>query len=139
MKVAIVFFEGKNRQKLFSLVKALSQGIKSQGHQVDLIDGAHDVNSKLTMYQYIIMGTESISTIGGKIPEKATSFLPNAGAIQGKRSFAFVSKTFFGSEKALTRLMSSMEKEGMFLKYSEIIQTSIEAEEIGKRLHIEQA
>ena len=139
MKVAIVFFEGKNRQKLFNLVKALSQGIESQGHQVDIIDGSHDVSTRLSMHQYIIMGTESKSTIGGKIPEKVASFLADAGVIQGKRSFAFVSKTFFGSEKALTRLMSSMEKEGMFLKYSEIIQTSIEAEEIGKRLHIEQA
>ena len=138
MKVAIAFFEGKNRAKLFGLVKALSKGIESQGHQVDLIDGTHDVNTKLSMHKYIIVGTESKSTIGGKIPEKVGSFLSNAGAIQGKRSCAFVSKTFFGSEKALSRLMANMEKEGMFLKYSEIIQSAVEAEEIGKRLHIAQ-
>ena len=32
--------------------------------------------------------------------------------------------------------MKGMEKEGMFLKYSSILNSAQEAEEIGKRLHI---
>ena len=35
------------------------------------------------------------------------------------------------------RLVKIMESEGMYLKSSEVIQSEVEAEEIGKRLHIE--
>jgi Trp operon repressor len=56
--------------------------------------------------------------------------------VAGKRSFAFITKNVFGAPKALVRLMKNMEKEGMFLKYSSILNSPQEAEEIGKRLHI---
>jgi hypothetical protein len=32
--------------------------------------------------------------------------------------------------------MKSMEKEGMFIKYSAVLSSAQEAEEIGKRLHV---
>ena len=50
MRIAVVFFEGKNRKRLLALAQALAKGIETQGHQVDVIDGAHDINSKLTIY-----------------------------------------------------------------------------------------
>ena len=138
MRVGIVFIAPKNRDKVMTLAKALGRGIEAQGHQVDLFDGIHDVTNKLTGYQYIVVGTEPITAFGGKIPEKVGGFLSSAGMIQGKRCFAFVPKVFLGSTKALFRLMKAVEKEGMFLKSSEIIQSEVEAEEIGKRLHVEQ-
>ena len=47
MRVAVIFFTSKNRNKLINTTKGLVHGIESQGHQVDLIDGdifgpAHD-------------------------------------------------------------------------------------------------
>ena len=116
MRVAVIFFSGKSRDKLLKISKSLAAGIESQGHQVDIVDGDHDVNTKLTIYKYLAIGTESISIFGGKIPEKVTHFLSQAGVVTGKRSFAFVLKTFFGSTRALFRLMRGMEKEGMYLK-----------------------
>jgi hypothetical protein len=47
-----------------------------------------------------------------------------------------VSKATFGSMKALSRLMKSMEKEGMLIKNSSILASPQEAQEIGKRLHV---
>ena len=138
MRVAVVFFTEKSREKLINISKSLAEGIKSQGHQVDLIDGDRDVNTRLTIYKYIAVGTEAVTSIGGKIPEKVAVFLSAAGVVSGKRCFAFILKKFFGSTKALFRLMKGMEKEGMFLKYSEIIQSDVEAEEIGKRLQVAQ-
>lgn len=138
MRVGIVFIAPKNRDKVMNLAKALGRGIETQGHQVDLFDGIHDVTNRLTAYHYIVVGTEPITAFGGKIPEKVAGFLATAGMIQGKRCFAFVTKVFLGSTKALFRLMKAVEKEGMFLKSSEIIQSEVEAEEIGKRLHVEQ-
>jgi hypothetical protein len=111
--------------------------MESQGHQVDIIDGDHDVNSKLTMYQYIAVGTSALNTFGGKISENMAKFLSNSGVIAGKRSFAFAVKGGIRIGKTLSTIMKAMEHEGMFLKYSEVLSSAVEAEAIGKRLHIE--
>ena len=136
MRVAIVFVPQARREKLLEISKALAAGIQAQGHQVDVIDGSRDVSTKLTIYEYIAIGTEVVSMFGGKIPERASEFVRSSGIVGGKRSFAFVIKKAIGAEKGLARLMKQMEAEGMFLKFSEILSTAAEATEIGKRLII---
>jgi menaquinone-dependent protoporphyrinogen IX oxidase len=136
MRTAVVFFATNARDRILNIARSLARGIESQGHQVDIIDGNHDVNAKLTMYQYIAVGTEPLSNFSGKVPEKVGHYLSSSGMVAGKRCFAFVTKNVFGAAKALGRLMKGMEKEGMFLKYSTILNSPQEAEEIGKRLHI---
>lgn len=137
MRAAVVFFEGKSRKRMLGLAQALAKGIREQGHQVDVIDGGHDVNSKLTIYQYIAVGGESITTFTGKIPEVVTRYLKGAGMISGKRCYAFVSKTSLSSGRALQRLMQAMEGEGMFLKNSGVLNSAVEAEAVGSRLHVD--
>ncbi|HUX51281.1 MAG TPA: hypothetical protein VMW73_10820 [Spirochaetia bacterium] len=136
MRIAVVFVPGRNRDKLLNIAKGLARGIEQQGHQVDIVDGSRDVNTKLTIYEYICIGTEPISSFGGKIPPRIGEFVGGAGILVGKRSFAFVIKSGFSSMRALTRLMKTMEGEGMFLKFSEILLSPEEAVEIGKRLKI---
>ncbi len=136
MRAAVVFFSSASRERILALAKSLSQGIGAQGHQVDLIDGDRDVNAKLTGYHYLAIGAEPQSGFGGKLPDKVTQFLGSAGLVSGKHSFAFVSKTTFGSMKALGRLMKNMEKEGMLIKNSSVLSSPQEAQEIGKRLHV---
>ena len=136
MRVAVVFVPHAKRDKLLEISKALSTGIEAQGHQVDLIDASRDVNTKLTIYEYIAIGTEVVSLFGGKIPDKVSQFLKSGGVVGGKRSFAFVTKKAIGAEKGLSRLMKQMESEGMFLKFSDVLSSPAEATEIGKRLNI---
>lgn len=136
MRAAVVFFSTSSREKVLNLAKALAKGIGQQGHQVDLIDGDRDVNAKLTMYQYLAVGCQPLGGFGGKLPDKVAQFLNSSGLVSGKRSFAFVTKTAFGSLKALARLMRGMEKEGMLIKNSAILNSAGEAEEIGRRLHV---
>jgi len=136
MRAAVIFFSSASRQRILALAKSLSQGIGEQGHHVDLIDGDRDVNAKLTSYQYLAIGAEPLSGFGGKLPDKVPQFLASSGMVSGKHSFAFVSKASFGSMKALSRLMKSMEKEGMLIKNSSILSSPQEAQEIGKRLHV---
>jgi hypothetical protein len=138
MRIGVVFIAEKNRDKLLSLAKALARGVEAQGHQADVLDGSRDTSTKLTIYNYIAVGTEPISLFGGKIPDRVAQFLSSAGMVSGKRCFAFVPKKPLGSTKALFRLMKAMEQEGMFLKSSEILQSDVEAEEIGKRLKLQQ-
>jgi hypothetical protein len=118
------------------LAAALGKGIEKQGNQVDLYDGMKDANVKLTAHQYLVVGAESVSAFRGKIPEQVHTFLAGAGLVAGKKCFAFVPTSTFGSAKALALLMKTMEGEGMFLKNSEIVRSPQEAEEIGKRLHV---
>jgi len=136
MRAAVVFFSSASRERILALAKSLSQGMGAQGHQVDLIDGDRDVNAKLTGYQYLAIGAEPQSGFGGKLPDKVTQFLGSAGLVSGKHSFAFVSKTTFGSTKALGKLMKNMEKEGMLIKNSSVLSSPQEAQEVGKRLHV---
>jgi len=136
MRAGIVFFSVMNRERILSLVRSLARGIEAQGHQVDIIDGNHDIQAKLTMYQYIAIGTETLSNLSSKIPGKIGQFLGASGMIAGKRCFAFVTKNLFGSGKALSRLMKLMEQEGMFIKNSLVLNSTAEAEEVGKKLQI---
>jgi menaquinone-dependent protoporphyrinogen IX oxidase len=136
MRVAVVFFSGRNRERLRDLAKGLARGIEKQGNHVDVFDGDRDSNVKLTIYQYIVVGMEPSGSFSGKVPDSVRSFLSGSGVVSGKKSYAFVSRTAFGTSKSLSNLMRSMEGEGMFLKSSDVLRSSVEAEEIGKRLHI---
>jgi flavorubredoxin len=136
MRTVVVYFSGSNRNRILTLAKALARGMESQGHQVDIVDGDHDVNTKLTVYQYLAVGTEPLSGLGGKIPVKIGQFLNSAGMVAGKKSFAFVQKNVAGAGKALSRLMKTMEKEGMFIKNSTVLNSPEEAEAVGRKLHI---
>jgi menaquinone-dependent protoporphyrinogen IX oxidase len=135
VRVAVVYFPLREGDQVEILAKALAEGLNTQGHQVDLINGASDQDKKLIIYQYIAVGTCKTSFLG-KIDGRISHFLASQGTVQGKKGFAFVVKKMFGSERSLLRLMSAMEKEGMILKSSEVFSATEEARETGKRLHV---
>ncbi len=137
MRVAVVYFPGSKREKIAKISKALAQGIEGQGHQVDIIDAGMDVNSKLSVYQYLAIGAQFTSAFSSKLPEQVNRFLKNAGMVSGKRCFAFILPRPILAGKSLTNLMAAMEGEGMFIKYSDVVQDEAVAREIGKRLAIE--
>ena len=136
MRVAIVSYPKTNKERLSHLCKALAEGISTNGHQVDIIDGVLESEKKLTFYDYIVIGTEPINLFGGKLPERLKEYLAQCGNLVGKRSFAFLPTGGLRSGKSLRVLMTLMEHEGMFIKNSDIIKNEEQARELGKRLHI---
>ncbi len=136
MRAAVIFFSGKSNGTIGSLARALAKGMEHQGHMVDVIDGTKDSGSHLTIHQYIAVGAEPVGTFGGKVPDAVKTFLAAAGAVAGKKCYAFIPKATFGAVKTLSALMKCMEGEGMFLKNSDILRSPAEAEEIGKRLRM---
>ena len=136
MRTAVVFFPSNNREKVREISRALADGIESQGHHVDVIDGSQDVNTKLTIYQHLTVITEQTTLFTGKIPSGITEFLRGAGIVGGKKSFAFVTKKLLGNTKALKRLMHAMEHEGMFLQYSDVLASPEDSKIIGSKLRI---
>ncbi len=136
MKVAVVIIPSGSREQLLVIGRGLARGIQAQGHEVDIIDAETNRDSKLTIYKYIALGTESSSLFGGKLPERVSTFLANAGNVVGTRSFAFVKKSLMRTDITLQRLMRLMEQEGMYLKYSEVLTSEALAFEVGKNLQI---
>lgn len=137
MRVAVLFFGGARRDKTAEVARGLAGGIEKAGHQVDVIDGDRDVNSKLTVYEYIAVGTSAVSMFSGKIDPKIPEFLGRAGMVTGKKCSAFVLTSHFGSQKALRRLMAALEHEGMFIRYSDILRSREEAEVLAGRLKLQ--
>ncbi len=136
MRVATVFFPARRRDRLSAVAQGLARGIEMQGHQVDLIEARRDSDVKLSAYQYIAIGAEQTGLFGGKIPPHVTEFLQQAGAVSGKKSFAFLLPGPVASTKALANLMRAMEHEGMFIRFSEVVKSAGEAETVGKSLQI---
>jgi menaquinone-dependent protoporphyrinogen IX oxidase len=136
MRAAVVFFSGRSGDRIGDLARALAKGMERQGHTVDLIDGAKDAGARLTVHQYVAVGAAPTGTFGGKVPEAVKTFLAAAGAVAGKKCYAFIPKAAFGAAKTLAVLMKCMEGEGMFLKNSDILRSPAEAEEVGRRLRM---
>ena len=137
MKVCVLYASAvKGSDRLKNIAKALAEGVASQGHIVDVFDMSLESGKIVSYYDYLIVGTEAINFFGGKIPPIVSSFLKTAGTITGKRCLGFVSKGGVRSMKTLQSLMRTMEKEGMYLKKSELIAKPEYARAIGKHLHI---
>lgn len=135
MRVAVLYFKNGS-EKVKKIASYLSRGVETLGHQVTLIDAETDSDVKLTIYEYVILGTTSNSFFSSKISDKVSNFLQNAGKVSGTKCYAFIVKNGPFVQKSLHLLMKNMEKEGMFLKISDVISSPEEAELIGKKLHI---
>jgi len=137
MRVGILLIPGTaDRKQLMNIASGLSKGLESQGHNADIIDSSLDNDIRLTVYQYLIVGAYAGGVFKGKISQQVPSILKNSGTISGKRCYAFVPKRITGAQGSLNKLMTEMEKQGLMLKLSDIINSHEEAQEIGKRLHI---
>jgi len=115
----------------------LTRGIERQGHEVTLVDARTE--ALLTPFSYIAVGTVAVSAFSKTVPESLGVFLKTAGRLTGKRCYAFVGRSGLRKRRLLASLMKTMEKEGMYLKTSDILGAAVEAETIGSRLRIEKS
>lgn len=136
MRVAVVYFAEREKKKLKKLSDGLGRGLESQGAAVEVL-AAQDLNLPLSLYQYIVLGTENVGGFGGKIPGGIPKFLKTVGKVGSKRSCAFISRGGLRKNKSLLVLMKAMEGEGMFVTNSFILGTAEEAEALGKTLNIQ--
>ncbi len=132
-----VLYAGKVRDndKLKAISEALARGIAGNGHTVDVIN-MYTEEKRLTVYDYVIIGSEPVSFFSASLPAVIKKYLAQAGTVSGKRSMAFISGGL-RKNKTLLNLMKLMESEGMYLKLSEVINKPEEAQAVGKRLNVE--
>jgi menaquinone-dependent protoporphyrinogen IX oxidase len=136
MRVALVYIPSKAPEALVAIAKAMARSLESAGHFVDISEARADESPRLTGYDYVIVGTESSSAFG-KISDRVSRFLAQAGTVTGKRSMAFLRKSGLRPEKALNRLMKAMEAEGMIVNCAEIVSNEATAAEAARGAPVE--
>ena len=137
MRVGLIYFPKDNSSKtLKDIAVSLGSGIEKQGLQVDIMNGFSLENKKVFFYDYICLGAESRAFFSSKLPERVDKVIKGLGLVSGRRAYAFTVKNGIRSQKTLSLLMSLMEKEGLYLKKSDVIGSSADAEYIGRKLHI---
>jgi hypothetical protein len=121
MRVAVVFIPaGRSSEPLASVARSMTRALESAGHRVEEFLSSGGEHPRLTGYDYVIVGTEP-SSLFGKIPARVPETLAGSSSLAGKRSMAFVRKGGLAPAKALSRLMSAMEAEGMIVNCGEIV------------------
>ncbi len=136
MQVCVVY-AAKSRESgenLKAIAQSFAKGLEMQGHNADVIS-AYD-EARLTLYDYVVIGSEPVSFFSAAVPGILPKFLAQAGTVSGKRCTAFITGCL-RKGKTLQNLMKTMEGEGMMLKLSEVIKKPEEALAIGKRLNVE--
>ncbi len=137
MQVCIVYAAANRNSsdRIRNIAQSFQKGLEMQGHQAEIIN-AYDEDTRLTRYDYVVLGAEPVSFFSARIPEIVKKFLAQSGTITGKRCMAFITGGL-RKGKTLQNLMKAMEGEGMILKLSEVIKKPDEAMAIGKRLNVE--
>ena len=133
MKVAICYYSTKKKE-LDEIAKGIERGISEQGHQTMLVNMLTN-ESKLSMNKYFVIGCNTVSLFRGKLPKGFVNKLENMGSIGGKHCMAFVNKKM-GKASTLLNLMNTIEKQGLFVDYSEILANYKDGYLLGKKLHI---
>ncbi len=138
MRVAVAYFSDRKDLRLKSISLSLAEGIRKQGHDVEVIDLRKDRDRTLSSFSYIALGGNPMSLWGGRVSPEIRKYLSQAGTVLGKRSCAYISTWGIRRGKTLLDLMKIMETEGMLIKNSEILSAREEAFNLGIRLHINQ-
>ena len=133
MRIAIVSAPAA-RKPIPDYVKALRNGMVSQGHLVDIIDAWTEEGFLPPAYDYIAVAAETVSFFRGGLPAPLPKMLGVRGGLGGKKSAAFLRKTGLFTAKGLGRLMGAMEKEGMVVNWSDIILNASHAEALGRHI-----
>ncbi len=136
MRVALVYVPAKEPDALAAVSKAMARTLEAAGHFVDLSQARPDESPRLTGYDYVIIGTESMTAFGA-IPQRVNQFLGQAGIVTGKRSMAFLRKTGLRPQKALARLMKAMEVEGMIVNCAELVTNEASASAAAREAPVE--
>src|SRR4030042_1361246 len=102
MRIGIAYYADKN-SKFIDLVKGIEKAVIERGFQAQIID-LKVTKSSLSMFNFLIIGCNTISMFGGKIPDQLRNSIKQSGNMSSKHCFAFVDKKL-GSFKTLSNLM----------------------------------
>jgi hypothetical protein len=133
MRIAIVSVPAK-RGGDPGFASGLQKGFEAMGHRADIIDAWTEDGFRLPAYEYIVVVAETLSYFSSKLPDRLGKILSEGSGLGGKKSAAFLGKKCLFLNKSLTNIMNVMEKEGMFVNWSEILLSAEQAAALAKRI-----
>jgi len=134
LRIALIIAGSSSDRALTPIAEEFASGMESMGHRVDVLDARTHEPRSLPGYEYIAVLSEPISPFSGKIPESVAKFLAQAGSLVGKKGAAFLRSSGLFSGKAMAAVMRAMEKEGMWVNWSETVANPAQAAAVAKRV-----
>jgi len=134
MRIALIVAGVRAGGSLGAFADSISKGMQAMGHRVDTLDAWNGEGTRLPGYEYIVVLSEPLSPFSSKLPDCLPKILSSASMLVGKKSAAFLRTSGFFSVKAMSNLMRAMEKEGMFVNWSEFVAKASQAEAAAKRI-----
>lgn len=135
MKIVIIHFLNTEKKIHAEIINRILKAATENGHQVDLINGNGDVsNFRIISYDYVTILAVGNGPFSKQITPRIAEVLATCGNSSGKKGAALILKNFMFSQKISYALMRTMEKEGLILDYSEIIESLDHASSAGKKL-----
>jgi len=135
MRVAIIYYSVYNKKKIENIAKTMVAPLENKGHNVTLINIQQTDKSRLSIYEFLIIGTESLSFFSSKISIEIKNYLNQVGNITGKKCYVWVIKKFF-NQKTLNNLMKLLESQGLTMYLSDYFISKKEAENCITQLKI---
>jgi len=134
MRIALITAPSKPGKSLDAFSQAVAKAMSSMGHRVESYKIPGDDLNRLPTYDYIVVLTEPVSTLSSKLPARLAEALGSVSSLIGKKSAAFLRTHGLFSGKAMNRLLATMEKEGMYVNWSEMFSKPAEAEILTKKI-----
>lgn len=117
MHIAVVAISEKTSSRLRKIADAVAGEFRAMGHDVELFGG---LDSRLSMLDFLVICSEPRG-IGSDIGTKLSEQLARGGRLTGKRSMALLVRSGLFPQKALGKLMTAVEKEGLIVTMGEIV------------------
>lgn len=121
--------------KLPEITQGIAQGASNQGHQVDIISTKQQ-GKVVTFFPYdlVLLGSPARGFIRGKIASDIRPFLSQCKRTAGKKAIAFVTPSYFATNKALKTLMGELEKLGCFVNDFTTLRSKSDGVDYGQKL-----
>lgn len=123
MHIVVLSISGKQSEKLGAIAAAAARQLSGMGHRVDVCTSS---DARYPAADFVVVCSEP-KGIGASIGDKAGEQLARAEYLSGKRSAALMLASGFFPGKALVKLMTAMENEGLVVTMGETVSTAGQA------------
>ncbi|MFW5991586.1 MAG: flavodoxin family protein [Halanaerobiaceae bacterium] len=121
--------------KIPEISSGIAQGASARGHQVDVIS-TKDQGKVISFFPYdlILLGSPARGFIRGKIASDIRPFLSQCKRTAGKKAIAFITPSYFATNKALKILMGELERLGCFVNDFATLRSKSDGKDYGQNL-----
>lgn len=123
MHIVVLSVSEKQSEKLGSIAAAAARELSGMGHRVDLCTSS---DARYPMADFVVVCSEP-NGLGASIGSRAGEQLARAEYLSGKRSAALMLASGLFPGKALLKLMTAMENEGLVVTMGETVANAARA------------